>query len=131
MTIATVREDGFPQATTVSYINDGLTIYFATSSDSQKARNIARDQRVSVTINRDYENWSEIEGLSMAAAAHSVTDAREQERVEKLMFEKFTQVADYEPDEPMDLAFVRLEPKVVSVLDYRKEFGHTELVQID
>ena len=26
MTIATVREDGYPQATTVSYVNDGLTI---------------------------------------------------------------------------------------------------------
>ncbi len=26
MTIATVRDDGYPQATTVSYVNDGLTI---------------------------------------------------------------------------------------------------------
>ncbi len=37
MTIATVREDGFPQATTVSYINDGLTIYFMTAADGQKS----------------------------------------------------------------------------------------------
>jgi nitroimidazol reductase NimA-like FMN-containing flavoprotein (pyridoxamine 5'-phosphate oxidase superfamily) len=28
MTIATIREDGYPQATTVSYVNDGLIIYF-------------------------------------------------------------------------------------------------------
>ena len=28
LTIATVRNDGYPQATTVSYVNDGLTIYF-------------------------------------------------------------------------------------------------------
>jgi nitroimidazol reductase NimA-like FMN-containing flavoprotein (pyridoxamine 5'-phosphate oxidase superfamily) len=28
MTIATVREDGYPQATTVSYVNDGFTILF-------------------------------------------------------------------------------------------------------
>ena len=26
MTIATVREDGYPQATTVSYVNEGLTM---------------------------------------------------------------------------------------------------------
>ena len=33
MTIATVRPDGFPQATTVGYVNDGLTLYFGTSAD--------------------------------------------------------------------------------------------------
>ena len=45
LTIATVRNDGYPQATTVSYVNDGLTIYFGTTSDSQKARNIAVQQQ--------------------------------------------------------------------------------------
>ena len=69
MTIATVREDGFPQATTVSYVNDGLTIYFMTAEDAQKAKNIARNGKVSLTINRDYQNWNEIEGLSMGALA--------------------------------------------------------------
>jgi nitroimidazol reductase NimA-like FMN-containing flavoprotein (pyridoxamine 5'-phosphate oxidase superfamily) len=28
LTIATLRPDGWPQATTVVYANDGLTIYF-------------------------------------------------------------------------------------------------------
>ena len=28
MTIATNRSDGWPQATTVGYVNDGLTLYF-------------------------------------------------------------------------------------------------------
>lgn len=28
MTIATLRQDGWPQATTVGYGNDGLTLYF-------------------------------------------------------------------------------------------------------
>ena len=77
LTIATMREDGYPQATTMSYVNDGLTIYFGTAEDSQKARNIARANKVSVTINRPYDNWDEIEGLSMAAIA---TRIREPER---------------------------------------------------
>ena len=37
LTIATVREDGYPQATTVSFASDGLSIYFGTWSKSQKA----------------------------------------------------------------------------------------------
>jgi nitroimidazol reductase NimA-like FMN-containing flavoprotein (pyridoxamine 5'-phosphate oxidase superfamily) len=31
MTVATNRPDGWPQATTVGYVNDGLTIYFLCS----------------------------------------------------------------------------------------------------
>ena len=45
MTLATNRPDGWPQATTVGYVNDGLTI-----SQSQKAANLARGSRVSLTI---------------------------------------------------------------------------------
>jgi nitroimidazol reductase NimA-like FMN-containing flavoprotein (pyridoxamine 5'-phosphate oxidase superfamily) len=54
MTIATNRTDGWPQATTVGYANDDLTIYFLCGPKSQKAHNIARDNRVSLTIDHGY-----------------------------------------------------------------------------
>jgi pyridoxamine 5'-phosphate oxidase-like protein len=37
LTFATVHEDRFPQATTVSYVNDGLTIYVGCGAETQKA----------------------------------------------------------------------------------------------
>ena len=40
MTIATLRPDGWPQATTVGYVNEGLTLYFLCGLDSQKAANL-------------------------------------------------------------------------------------------
>jgi general stress protein 26 len=46
MTIATVRDDGFPQATTVSYVNGRLDIYFMTHENKQKPRKIARNQKL-------------------------------------------------------------------------------------
>src|SRR5947209_5493301 len=49
MSLATTRPDGWPQATTVGYVSEGLTLYFMCGRDSQKARNIARDNRVSLT----------------------------------------------------------------------------------
>ena len=49
MTIATLRPDGWPQATTVGYANEGLTLYFLCGPESQKAANLARDERVSLT----------------------------------------------------------------------------------
>src|SRR4051794_38918064 len=50
MTIATIPQDGYPQATTVSFANDGLDIYFGCSEVSQKAWNISRNGKVSLTI---------------------------------------------------------------------------------
>ncbi len=130
MTIATVRADGFPQATTVSYMNDGLNIYFMTVADGQKTRNIARNNKVSLTINRDYKDWNDIEGLSMGALATAVLDPQEKEKIGTLLLKKFPEAAQYEPGDDIDLTFFRLEPKVISVLDYKKGFGHTELVEV-
>ena len=70
MTVATNRPDGWPQATTVGYVNDGLTIDFLCSPQSQKAANLARDSRISLTIDHDVSDPMAITGLSMAALAH-------------------------------------------------------------
>ncbi len=130
MTIATLRADGFPQATTVSYMNDGLNIYFMSVANGQKARNIARNNKVSLTINRPYKDWNEIESLSMGAIATAVTDPREQEKIGALLLKKFPEAAQYDPGDGTDIDFFRVEPVAISVLDYKKGFGHTELVEL-
>ena len=81
MTVATLRPDGWPQATTVGYVNEGLVLYFLCGLDSQKAKNIARDDRISLTIDHDTSQVMEITGLSMAARAQAVTDRAEAEKV--------------------------------------------------
>jgi general stress protein 26 len=128
MTIATVREDGYPQATTVSYVNDGLKIYFGCDGRSQKARNLARSNKVSLTVDAPYASWEEIKGLSIGGIAERVTDERELERVGQLMRTKFPQIADYATESDVGLAVFRVTPQVISVLDYTKGFGHTDLV---
>src|SRR5215470_8437634 len=85
MTIATLRPDGWPQATTVGYVNDGLTLYFLCGLESQKAANLARDDRVSLTIDRDTSQIMTITGLSMAARAKAVTDQAETAKVLRLL----------------------------------------------
>jgi general stress protein 26 len=69
MTIAPLRPDGWPQATTVGYVNDGLKLWFLCGLDSQKAKNLALDNRVSITIDHDTADIMAITGLSMAARA--------------------------------------------------------------
>jgi nitroimidazol reductase NimA-like FMN-containing flavoprotein (pyridoxamine 5'-phosphate oxidase superfamily) len=130
MTIATLRPDGWPQATTVGYVNDGLTLYFLCGLESQKAANIARDSRVSLTINQDADQLMEITGLSMAARAQAVTDPAEAEKVLRMLPLKYPAQLDLkmEMPKPGDVRIYRLKPAVISVLDYSKGFGHTDLV---
>lgn len=85
MTIATLRPDGWPQATTVGYVNEGLTLYFLCGLESQKAANLARDDRVSLTIDHDTSDLMTIAGLSMAAHARPVTDHAEAEKVLRML----------------------------------------------
>ena len=95
LTIATVREDGYPQATTVSYVNDGLTIYFGCAAQCQKAKIIARNPKVSLTVNLPYASWKEIRGLSTGGKAALVTDPKEIDQASQLMLQKFPQIAGY------------------------------------
>lgn len=127
MSIATVRPDGYPQATTVSFVNDGLTIYFGCDSASQKVANIQQCDKVSVTVNLPYEDWTQIRGLSIGGRARLVTEPDELERVYTILMEKFPQIEDYAGAEDRAQAgVVRVDAEVITLLDYRKAFGHTE-----
>lgn len=131
MTIATLRPDGWPQATTVGYVSDGLTLYFLCGLDSQKAANLAHDDRVSLTIDHDTPELMEIAGLSMAARAATVTNPAEAAEVLGKLSLKYPEQAAAPPfpmPTPADVRIVRLTPVVISVLDYSKGFGHTDLV---
>jgi nitroimidazol reductase NimA-like FMN-containing flavoprotein (pyridoxamine 5'-phosphate oxidase superfamily) len=61
----------------VVYANEGLTIYFVCDPGSQKATNLARDDRVSLTIDHETSKVREITGLSMAAHARAVVNPAE------------------------------------------------------
>ncbi len=126
MTIATLREDGYPQATTVSYVNDGPVIYFGTPRSSRKAVDIERDGRVSLTVNRPYRFWKDIKGLSARGRARRVDEPAEYRKVGKLLFERFPQVPELARPEHEDTALYRVDLESVTLLDYSVGIGYSE-----
>jgi nitroimidazol reductase NimA-like FMN-containing flavoprotein (pyridoxamine 5'-phosphate oxidase superfamily) len=130
MTIATLRPDGWPQATTVGYVSEGLILYFLCGLDSQKAANLARDDRVSLTIDHDTPELMAITGLSMAAHAQAVVDLAEANKVLRMLPLKYPEQIALPVPMPTaeDVRIFRVTPTVISVLDYAKGFGHTDLV---
>lgn len=130
MTIATNRPDGWPQATVVGYCNDGLVVYCLIAKDSQKYANIVRDPRVSLAIANDYPQPLQIKGLSIAARAVETTDPGEREHVRELLLRRYPEYKIMPPPDPATVPLLRIMPEVVSVLDYSKGFGHTDLVRV-
>jgi nitroimidazol reductase NimA-like FMN-containing flavoprotein (pyridoxamine 5'-phosphate oxidase superfamily) len=130
MTVATLRPDGWPQATTVGYVNEGLTLYFLCGLDSQKAKNLAQDDQISLTIDHDTADLMAITGLSMAARAHAVNDRAEAEKVLRMLPLKYPDAPPLPMKMPSsdEIQIFRVAPTVISILDYSKGFGHTDLV---
>ena len=130
MTISTLRPDGWPQATTVGYAHDGLLIYFVISRLSQKFSNIEHDDRVSIAIASDFHDPGTITGLSIAARASEVKDPKQRQEAMKLILERRPGLRRLEPPDMSRSAVMRAWPSIVTILDYSKGFGHSDVLSI-
>jgi len=137
MVISTIREDGWPQANTVGFVSMEERIFFETFSQSSKARNIARDNRISIAISPTYEDVADGCGISLAGYAEPVTDEATSKECTRLLFEKMPELANitYNDGEPIfpdpNITKYRIIPTVISILDFTKGFGHADLVVTD
>lgn len=130
MAIATLRSDGWPQVTLVGYAHDELSLYFMISRRSQKFENIARDDRVSVAIGSDFNEVREIRALSIAAHVSEVTDANNRETRYKQLVERHPRLAELGAPDYTKAALMRATPKIVTILDYTKGFGHVDTITV-
>ena len=130
MAIATLRHDGWPQATMVNYANEGLLLYFIISKQSQKFANIERDSRVSIVIGRDVEDPEDIKGLSIAANASEVHDPVQRQHAIALVMERHPALSRFGRPDLARSAVMRAYSSMVTILDYSKGFGHADLLTV-
>ena len=86
-------------------------------------------QRLSLAIDHDVTDPMAIRGLSMAARAYPVSDPAEMSRMLEMLVTKYPEYAFPKP-KPEKILIFQVVPEVVSVLDYSKGFGHTDLVML-
>ena len=142
MTLATNRSDGWPQATMIGYVNDGFLLYSFVAINSQKYANILRDPRVSISIGSDAPQPLDIKGLSAAAKASVVTDQSEFDHICRLRLGRYPEYASLPAPllraeaaqrilrQPTStgIALLRIAPEIISVLNYSKGFGYSDLI---
>ena len=66
----------------------------------------------------------------MGGIAEPVSDTQDIERVGNLFTRKFSQLSGFRPEDLLWTAFFRVTPKVISVIDYTKGFGRSELIEL-
>ena len=131
MTVATIRPDGYPQATTVNYVNEGLALYFVCDKNSQKVSNLKQNRKVSLTIDHLEGDWRTVRGLSLGGTAEVFNEGdREFRHTLDLITRKFPRLGEVLKKEIEAMAAVKITPEVISFIDYSKGFGHTDLVEV-
>jgi len=128
LALATIRPDGWPQATMVGYVHDDLTLYFAVGRTSQKLSNILRDPRVSIAVGQDRPDH--LRGLSMAATVSQVTDAHEISRLNALLHERYPEQRVFAPREA-SAVILKASPSLISIVNLSKGPGRPQLVVVD
>ena len=128
MTLATIREDGYHKDQ-VSYVNDNLTVYFGRATASQPAI-------ISLAVKRSHSrliclirSGTKSAACQSAARRSGLPDPTEMDRVGQLMLREFLQIAQYATTGMEGIILFRITPEIISVLDHRRGFGHTELVR--
>jgi len=133
MALATVKDDGSPYASTVSYVNKGLTIFFMTDPSSQKGKNIQFCPKVGVTISEDYLDWDKIEGVQLTGSVEWITDQTELKQIQQMFAHKFPQVHKYLSGYGVTIdiiPFLRITAKRINYLDYSKGFNHWDTLAL-
>lgn len=129
-TLATVREDGTPQASGITYVNDGFIIYFAMDPESYKKKNIDRNPNVGLAIFKDYYRWDKARAVQLGGKCEIVTEKDEIAKIETLIVEKFPWIVGCAG--AMEWAakvgpvpYYKITPKTIAYLDYGK-FGFNQ-----
>ncbi len=130
MTLATIRPDGYPQATTVNYVHDDLTLYFATDATSQKAGNIKLNNKVSVAIADRTQDFYKLRGLSMSGIAARVSEKEGAGKLALRLFRAFPESRRFVPEDPRQLAVYAITPVAIALVDYASGFGTTHLMEL-
>ena len=130
MTLATVRPDGFPQATIVYYVNDGLVLYFATDPTSQKASNIQLNKKVSVAIADEIDNSYKLRALSLSGIAERISDPSRVLELQSRLFQAVPQAKRFAPMDAKQITVYSITPIAISLVDYAAGYGRTVLVEL-
>ncbi|WP_308433747.1 PPOX class F420-dependent oxidoreductase [Streptomyces hiroshimensis] len=108
-TVATINRDGAPQTSVVWIARDGDTVVFSTTAGRLKARNLAREPRISLTV---FDTENPYLSVDIRGTAELIEDP-DKELPRRLSQKYLGENPPAEPDEVLRL-IVRVTPQKVT-----------------
>ncbi len=128
LTLATVAEDGHPQAAPLFYAAmDDLSLIFISERKVRHSQNITREQRVAITRGADGQQWSEIRGVQLEGTC--VVLAGQAARSARLVYLNkypFIQKNKFLKLMLNTVTFYKIIPTWIRLIDNSQGFGHKE-----
>ena len=126
-TIATVDTNGEPNASTVFIKNMGMDIFFNTTRDSQKIRNILSNPRVALAMQKapPPKTDQEIKGIQYDGIAKVLSETETAEVPNAVMARHRV----FNSLKPGQSVIVKVTPLKIYLIDYSRGFRYRELLQ--
>ena len=114
LTLATASATGIPRAATLTYANDGVTVYVWLNPDATSARNLAQNPVVSFAIDEYSDDWRKTRGIQATGEAEVILRPDEVSRAVELFAEKFPSL---ERGQPANVSFFRISPSDIQFIE--------------
>lgn len=128
LTLATLAEDGRPQAAPLFYAElDDLSLVFISEQRVRHSQNVARDERVAVTIYADEQQWQSIRGVQLEGTCAALSGAAA-ETVRRAYVTKYPFILENKLLAGMleQVTFYKITPTWLRLIDNSQGFGHKE-----
>jgi PPOX class probable F420-dependent enzyme len=89
--VATAGRRGMPHLVPVCQVVAGGKIYFGSGADGRKARNLAENPRVALTVDLYAEDWTHLKGVMVQGRATLIAGGPKFRRVRALLYRKYAQ----------------------------------------
>jgi nitroimidazol reductase NimA-like FMN-containing flavoprotein (pyridoxamine 5'-phosphate oxidase superfamily) len=126
MTLATTQNDN-PLTHPIAYVNKGSILYFSTSNETRKAKNIKENPNVAFSVYEGTEHLDEIINVQMEGEATIVENSEEIEEILKMLGTKFPTMANMITY--TDNVIIKITPTICYYTNYTTGYGSRERVE--
>jgi hypothetical protein len=131
MTLATTGPQGI-WAAAVFYVNDGFELIFLSAGHTRHGQNITAVPHVAATIQEDYRDWQEIQGIQLEGRISLLTDVSRETAMSRYL-QKYPFLAN--AGEKMQAAIAQvnwylLRPERLYFIDNSLGLGHRDEIEL-
>jgi hypothetical protein len=130
VTLAVRDAAGSPHAAAVYYAADGLDLYCVSDPRTVHGAAMARGEPIAATIQGQTADWKDIRGLQLHLRVQPAAGP-EADRAASLFIRRFPTAARLLDNPSPSMAFWRLRPTWIRMVDNSQGFGHKDEVRFD